>query len=96
MDTEQLKLILELIRGAGEGAKDVAVIYLLVTIAKPMFATFGLITCIAIISNAIRKCFLATSECSEAWKRVAEAAGEFPTCYPDSSDIKRVTDKLKK
>ena len=96
MNTEHLKLILELIRGAGDGAKDVAVIYLLVTIAKPMLATSCGIVITAIICATIRKCTLATSECINAWKRVAEAAGEFPTCYPDSSDIKRVTDKLKK
>jgi len=96
MDTEQLKLILEVIRGAGDGAKDVAVMYLLVALVKPVLATGAVITCVAIVANMIRKCVVATHECTNAWKRVAEAAGEYATIYPDAHDIKRVTDKLKK
>ncbi len=96
MDTEQLKLILEVIRGAGDGAKDVAVMYLLVALVKPVLGTAAVITCVAIIGNVIRKCVSGTHECTQAWKRVAEAAGQYPSSYPDSVDIKRVTDKLKK
>ena len=96
MDTEQLKLILELIRGAGEGTKDVAMIYLLVTIVNPLLVTFGLIACAAIICNTIRKCYLASNETLEAWKRIAAAAGEYPTNFPVDHEVQRVIDKLKK
>lgn len=96
MDTEQLKLILEVIRGAGDGAKDVAVMYLLVALVKPVLGTIAGISCVWIVGNTIRKCVNATHECTQAWKRVCEAAGQYPTSYPDSDDIKRVTDKLKK
>lgn len=87
MDTEQLKLILEAIRGAGDGAKDVAVMYLLVALVKPVLGTAAVIACVAIIGNVIRKCVAGTNECTDAWKRVAEAAGEYPTSYPGPGEI---------
>ena len=59
MDIEQLKLIIEMLQGVGEGVKDITLMYLWLTFAGSlvhMFAVIGVVYVVAyLIFKAIRE-----------------------------------------
>ena len=62
MDIEQLKLILEMVGSAGEGTKDLAIIYLAVGFLKALLGPSSFIVFCVIASRLIRYVTIARLE----------------------------------
>lgn len=54
MDIEQLKLILEMVGAAGEGAKDLALVFVAVGFAKGLVAPIATVTIFVIAAGLVR------------------------------------------
>jgi sirohydrochlorin ferrochelatase len=95
MDTEQLKLLLELLQGAGEGAKDIAILYLLTQIV-PYFVFAGVfLISLFVIVRAMQKHARQIERDTVAWESVSSAAVGYPIPLPNAKDIQRVVTALR-
>ena len=54
MDIEQLRLILETVQAAGEGAKVIAILYLVSTLVQPVLTSGVLVLAIVAVTRIVR------------------------------------------
>lgn len=85
MDIEQLKLILETVNAAGEGAKTIAILYLAISVIPSLLKTLALIVCAVVLSKMIQN----IASLVNVGHRVAEALGvEVTGCWITDDSIK--------
>jgi hypothetical protein len=90
MQPDQLTQLLQIIREAGAGTKDVAIIYLLITLLKPLLGWTALGIIVSKVSTLIRQCFFHNHRCTQAWIELARGLGV--TCaddHPTRGEIQR-------
>lgn len=75
MQPDQLTQILQLIREAGAGTKDVAIIYLLITLLQPLLGWAAFVIVASKICGLIRQCIFHNHSCAQAWIELAKALG---------------------
>ena len=91
MDTEQLKLILETIKGAGADAKAVAIAWLIVSCVP--YLTGSLVA--IVVARLIRNAVLSANRYEKGWKAVCDRLGMDTESYePMDGCVRRVLKQI--
>ena len=100
MDTNQLKLILEALQGAGESARDIALAYIIASVVPAVLSFLGVMVFIfaAYRLGYMALCRHASSErTAEGWKRVCLMLGDSRAAIlPTPMELESVVSRLDK
>lgn len=98
MDTEQLKMILELASQAGDGAQQIALLYLGVKILQPLAIILPLAWMVKIIASHIMDGVIAAQMERQGWESVCENLdlGYSYKSNPTHSQIADVVSRIRK
>lgn len=96
MDTEQLRMILEIIREAGAGTKDVAILYMAVSPIKSILAVAGILGGIHLICSGIKEIIKQVDDYCKSWKTICDFLGDENAGYnPNRHDVERIIKRIK-
>lgn len=99
MDIEQLKLIMQTLSGAGEGAKEVALWYVASSVLVYILGWIGVVVVCWIITRCIMICVResrSSSTTHQGWEQVCRIVDEHAAAHNPTEDERRhVIKKLK-
>lgn len=95
MDTEQLKLILEVIQGAGEGTKEVAIWYMVTMLIDALIQPIAWIVIIFLIIKGGSKLVMSCNLHRQAWYSICHLVDRRGIYDPTQQEVEMVARELK-
>lgn len=97
MNIEEFKLILEVARDAGDGAKTIAIFYIVMPLVKSLFGIAAWLTTLTILVRAAKSIVDRWCNYARAWRAVCNLVGanRGEDSDPYSGDVDRIIAKIK-